>query len=279
MTEPTVRHGRKVRLRHLTPADLPALHRLASDPQVRGSWRTRGDLWSFAQLEHHLSADPHVALVATAIGDDEPFGLLELHDVDPIDARAQLSVLVHPSAWASGVAGEAAVLFARFAFDALPLDKLACTVQATNERASLALRRTLDHEGTLRRHLNVHGTWIDLELFALWKDRLPAMEARVGVSPGSSGDEGAPPAPELLRGQRASLRTELGLILADVGLAPEQLDEVTFGELDSLAVLELVLATEQRLGRPLAIEALALDQPVADLLSLVGEDRRIVRGG
>lgn len=266
MTSTDVRTGRKVRLRHLEPTDLPALHRLATDPQVRGSWRTRGDLWSFAQVEQHLVADPHVGLVVTGIGEDEPLGLVELHDVDLVDARAQLAVLVQPWAWASGVAGEAAVLFARFAFDSLPLDKVACTVQATNDRAVPALRRILAHEGTLRRHLNVHGTWIDLELFALWRDDLPAIEARLGL-------RAAAP-----QGQEAgSLADEIASVLEAAGLQPGRLADVTFGELDSLAVVELIVAAEEHIGRPLAIEAFALEQRVADLLSFAGEDLHAVR--
>jgi RimJ/RimL family protein N-acetyltransferase/acyl carrier protein len=260
MTNPALRTGRRIRLRHLAPADLPVLHRLATDPQVRDTWRTRGDLWSFAQLEQHLTADPHVGLVVTALDADEPIGLVELHDVDLLDARAQLAILVHPWAWSAGIAGEAAVLFAGFAFAALPLDKLACTVQASNDRAVPALRRTLDHEGTLRRHLNVHGRWIDLELFALWRERLPEIEARLGRSSSVGAGE-----------QCGTLRSSIELVLADSGLAPERLATVTFRELDSLAVLEVIVATEERIGRPLAIEAFDLDQPVVDLLSFAGE--------
>lgn len=265
MTRPDVATGRKVRLRHLEPSDLPPLHRLATDPRVRGSWRTRGDLWSFAQVEHHLAADPHVGLVATAIGEDEPLGLVELHDLDLIDARAQLAVLVHPSAWAAGIGAEAAVLFARFAFGSLPLEKLACTVQASNVRAVDALRRVLEHEGTLRRHLNVHGTWIDLELFALWREDLPPLEARLGLQRPATGTAGG------------SLRADIEEIFRAVGLDPAQLAGATFGDLDSLAVVELIVATEERIGRPLAIEAFELDQRVADLLSFAGEDLHAAR--
>lgn len=266
MTSPPLRSGRKVRLRHLDPADLPALHRLATDPQVRATWRTRGDLWSFAQLEHHLAADPHVGLVVTSTDDQDPIGLIELHDVDLIDARAQLAVLIAPAAWASGVAGEAAVLFARFAFDTLPLDKLACTVQATNDRAVSSLRRILDHEGTLRRHLNVHGDWIDLDLFALWRKDLSVIEARLGLAA----------AYERLGG-RTTLLSELREILLGAGISGDRLDQLTFADLDSLAVLEVVLATEDHIGRPIAIEAFALEQRVADLLVFAGEEHRSVQ--
>ncbi len=262
MTEPAVALGRKVRLRHLAAADLPVLHQLAVDPAVRASWRTRGDLWSFRQFEQHVAADPQVSLVATALDDDLPLALLELHDLDLLDARAQLAALVHPGAWAAGVAAEAAVLFARFAFGAYPIDKLACTVQATNRRADPALRRVLDHEGTLRRHLNVHGAWIDLELYALWRDRLPVVEAAVGLAVTTPSR------------QAPSLRHELEDVVEAAGFRRADLDHLTFGELDSLAVVELVVATEEALGRPLAIDALALDQPVADLLAIAGVDAR-----
>lgn len=272
MTSPPLRVGRKVRLRHLVPDDLPSLHRIATDPQVRDSWRTRGDLWSFAQLEHHLAADPHLGLVVTSADADDPIGLVELHDLDLLDARAQLALLVRPTAWASGIAGEAAVLFARFAFDTLPLDKVACTVQSTTARAVPALARVLDHEGTLRRHLNVHGRWIDLELFALWRDRLPAIEERLGLAPGP-GERGSGPATE------STLQRRLEAVLIDAGFAAADLQHATFGDLDSLAAIELILATEEWIGRPLAVEAFALDQPAADLLSFAGDRLRPARSG
>ena len=266
MSSPTIRLGRKVRLRHLEASDLPAVHRLAVQPAIRTSWRTRGDLWSFAQLEQHVAADPHVALVVTSVGDDELLGLVELHDVDLVDARAQLAILIDPAAWASGVAAEAAVLFAGFAFGSLPLEKLACTVQASNQRVVHALHRLLDHEGTLRRHLNVHGTWTDLEVFALWREQLPALEATVGLGV-SAGPPGRPSA-----SSGRQLRHELRAIVVAAGHDATHLDQLCFADLDSLAVIEVVLAAEEHLGREIAIEALALDQPITDLLAIAGHE-------
>lgn len=261
MTIPSIATGRKVRLRHMQREDLPALHRMVTSPGIRDTWRTRGDLWSFGRLEQRLVDDPHLGLVVTELDADEPLGLFELHDVDLVDARAQLAVLVAQEAWCSGVAGEGAVLFARHAFESLPLEKLACTVQATNDRAVPALRRVLAHEGTLRRHLNIHGTWVDVEVFALWKAALPGIEERLGLTVlGPSRPEGF-----------VTMRSALERVLVESGLGACDLATVTFGDLDSLAALEILVEAEEFLGRALALEAISTDLPVGDLLALAGE--------
>lgn len=177
-----VAHGTRVSLRHLRDDDFPALHRLAMSTAVRRSWRTRGRYWSPAELEHRIAADPHVALVVTDRLGGPPLGLAELHDVDLVDRRAQLGLMTAPETWASPAAAEAALLFLRYAFATLPIDKVACTVQATNVRAVRGLGRLLTHEGTLRRHLNLDGTWVDLEIFAVWRRDLPVLEQRLGGS-------------------------------------------------------------------------------------------------
>lgn len=182
MTGPpdVVARGARVALRHLREPDFAVLHRLAMAPEVRRSWRTRGSYWSPAELQHRVGTDPHVALVVTDRDDGPPLGLVELHDLDLVDRRAQLGLMTAPETWASPAAAEAALLFLRFAFDALPLDKVACTVQGTNVRAVRALGRLLAHEGTLRRHLNIDGTWVDLEVYAVWRHDLPELERRLG---------------------------------------------------------------------------------------------------
>jgi RimJ/RimL family protein N-acetyltransferase len=175
--------GRRVALRAVRNTDIVPLQRLAATPAVRDTWRTRGAYWSPAELQQRISADPHLALVVTDAADGDVLGLAELHDLDLVDARAQLALMTDPRTWASPVAAEAAVLFVGHAFRTLPLQKVAVTVQAGNERAVPGLRRLLHHEGTLRRHLNVNGRWADLDLYAVWRSDLPALERRLGLGP------------------------------------------------------------------------------------------------
>lgn len=181
MTAPSdhVARGTHVVLRHLRDTDFPPLHQLAMSSAVRSSWRTRGSYWSPGEFQHRVATDPHVALVATDGDDGPPIGLVELHDLDLVDRRAQLGLMTAPATWASPAAAETALLFLRFAFATLPLDKIACSLQATNERAVRALGRLLTHEGTLRRHLNLDGTWVDLEIYAVWRPDLARLERRL----------------------------------------------------------------------------------------------------
>ena len=269
--------GRKVALRHLRTSDFPALHQLATHPVVRATWRTRGVYWSPAELQHRVASDPHLAVVATDVTGRRLVGLAELHDVDLVDARAQLALMSHPDTWASGIALEVAFLFVRFAFDSLPLDKVAFTVQADNTRAVAGLRRLLRHEGTLRRHLNIHGRWADLEVFALFRADLALIEARSEDAPsGWVRPSGRTPqvSPAEPNGEALSTRAQMDLLFAEAGFAEHEVagGGLCFGDLDSLLVAELLLLVEQQLGRTLASETFALEMPVADLFAFVDDE-------
>lgn len=71
----------------------------------------------------------------------------------------------------------------------------------------------------------------------------------------------------------AGLRREVEALLDDAGHVPADLGHLTFADLDSLAVAELVLLVEAEVGHVIAIEALDLATPVRDLLVLAHGDR------
>jgi RimJ/RimL family protein N-acetyltransferase len=73
------------------------------------------------------------------------------------------------------------LLFAQHAFASLPIDRLAITVQADNVRAARALDRLLSREGVQQRHLNLGGVWVDLLIYACWREDLPRLMRSAGV--------------------------------------------------------------------------------------------------
>lgn len=166
----------------LTVDHLPALHHLLCDPRSNALWRSRGAPLNPQQLHGLLTREVLMAGVATE--DEDPssrvIGLCELLDPDFVDRRAQLGLIVAPDLLGSGIGIDVALTFAEFAFDAYNLNKLCLEVRGDNTRLVPGLKRLLHHEGTLRQQLNIHGTWQDLELFAIFADDLDVLKARLG---------------------------------------------------------------------------------------------------
>jgi RimJ/RimL family protein N-acetyltransferase len=153
---------------------------IVSDPDVRHFWRTRGSYWAPYQVQAQLGRDVLVSAVATTRGSaDDVIGLVELIDPSFVDARAQLSLVVANQYLSTGIGVEIALLFLDFTFSAYPFDKICIEVHSNNERLTPGLRRHLDHEGTLKRHLNIHGSWYDVDVFALWRSELPPLMSRL----------------------------------------------------------------------------------------------------
>jgi RimJ/RimL family protein N-acetyltransferase len=174
-------HGPRLTLWPLQNLHIEPLQRLISDPIVRSHWRTRGAYWAPYQVQAQLARDVLVTAIAT-LGpkpSDPLVGLAEIIDPAFVDQRAQLSTVVGRRYLNSGVGIELALTLAEFAFDAYTFQKFQIEVHAVNDRLARGLRRLLDHEGTLKRHLNLHGEWIDVELYALWKDDLPRLKDRL----------------------------------------------------------------------------------------------------
>jgi RimJ/RimL family protein N-acetyltransferase len=253
--------GRHVQIRVPEVADVSAIHRIVTDPQVRHTWRSRGDFWTREMVERRLG-DADVLAVASELTASPLFALLELHDLDLMDGRGQVAVAAAPSAWSSGRAVEATILFVEHVFASLPLAKLVFTVQAENGRAVAGLRR-VEYEGTLHRHLNVHGTWQDVDVFALWRERFAPIRAALFDELGPAGSS--------VVDAWADLRRTIEELLLRAGHRSDALEALCFGDIDSLLTLQLVTVVEDWRGEHIAMEALALDQPIVDLLHLAGQ--------
>ena len=58
-------------------------------------------------------------------------------------------------------------------------------------------------------------------------------------------------------------------VLGEAGFTASEIPTMTFGDLDSLLIAELIVVAETLLGRDLAIDAFEFDTPVSDLFVLV----------
>ena len=115
--------GRTTRLRALEPGDIELMYAWENDTEI---WGVSGTL---AQR----------LIIETPEG--LPVGALDLFDLDPVNLRAGVGILIHDTAQrGKGYAADAVETVCSYARDMLHLHQLWCSVEAGNA-ASLALFR------------------------------------------------------------------------------------------------------------------------------------------
>jgi ribosomal-protein-alanine N-acetyltransferase len=138
----------RLTLRHLEPADLPALHALCRDPEVRryfpdgtltlGQTRAQPE-WFRHGHPHH----PSLGLWATIETRSSTFlgrcGLLPW-TLDGV-AEVELAFLIDRARWGEGLATEAARGIIQHAREVLRLSRLICLVMPGNEAAARVARK------------------------------------------------------------------------------------------------------------------------------------------
>jgi ribosomal-protein-alanine N-acetyltransferase len=138
----------RLTLRHLEPADLPALHALYSDPEVRRYFpdgtltleQTRAELEWF---RHGHPRHPSLGLWATIETRSGAFlgrcGLLPW-TFDGV-AEVELAFLIDKARWGEGLATEAARGIIQHAREVLRIRRLICLVMPGNEASSRVARK------------------------------------------------------------------------------------------------------------------------------------------
>ena len=165
--------GEHVLLRELKRADAPALHRVASMPEIsRHTWPPPPTLEA---VERYIEW----ALVKRARGEylcfgivprreTEIAGIFELRSFHPALARVELGFVLDPRWWGSGVFVEGADLVCSFAFDVLGVHRIEARASAENPRGNAALRKIGARiEGRLRSAFMSDGRHIDQYLWAI----------------------------------------------------------------------------------------------------------------
>ena len=181
-------HTDRLRLRPFAEADPGSLFALHSNAHVLRYWDSPP--WSDpARAERFIEACRQMAeegtgarLAMDRVSDGAFIGWCSLSRWNPDYRSASMGYCLGEAAWGQGYATEAAHAVLRWAFDALPLNR----VQAETDTRNLASARVLEKlgfvlEGTLREDCVVNGDVSDSWVFGLlrrdWRD---------GASPASA---------------------------------------------------------------------------------------------
>ena len=137
--------GTLVRLRAVEPADIDAMYRWENDPAV---WRVSGTLTPFSrhqlarfveEQQFDLFQTRQQRLIIERLTDGAAIGTFDLFEIDPLNGRAGLGLLIYPAeARGQGCATDALGIVCRYARDVLRLHQLWGNAGAANA-ASRAL--------------------------------------------------------------------------------------------------------------------------------------------
>lgn len=174
----------RLRLRWLTPQDVPALFAIFGDPVVCRYW-SRPPLPNIAAAEA-LQQDiarlfEERTLFQWGVADaatDTVIGTCTLGSLSAQHRRAELGYALARSAWGHGYMAEVLPAILDFAFDKLQLHRIEADVDPRNTRSIGVLERHgFKREGFLREKYYLWDEWQDAALYGLLKtDRVSIRE-------------------------------------------------------------------------------------------------------
>jgi ribosomal-protein-alanine N-acetyltransferase len=168
--------GPQVVLRPFAPADVPAVLRYASDPEVTRylEWEAYDDPGTAAAfIRSTLAAgSTWIARAITLRDSGEVIGGVDLRVVSVHDRCAELGYGLARAFWGHGYAVEAAGLLVEFGFRQLALDRVEARCAVENTRSIRILERLgMRCEGRLARYRWKRGAPHDYRLYALTPPR------------------------------------------------------------------------------------------------------------
>lgn len=160
--------GEKIRLRAVEPEDIELMYRWENDAAV---WQVSGTLMPFSRHtlqrfldEQHydlLQTRQQRLIIETHAG--EAVGALDLFELDLINGRAGIGILIHDAAQrGQGYAADAVATICRHAREVLGLHQLWCHVSAANSASrALFARCGFTEAGCKRDWLRTPEGWED----------------------------------------------------------------------------------------------------------------------
>lgn len=127
------------RLRAPEPEDLDTLYRIENDTAM---WAVSGNAIPFSRYQlkkyieesaHDFYTDRQIRFMIERESDAAVVGCIDLTDIDPYNARAEVGVAVLPAFRGHGAAGAALNILCGYAVGVLRLHQLFCQVPADNE--------------------------------------------------------------------------------------------------------------------------------------------------
>ena len=133
-------YGQLVRLRALTPTDLPKLVEWRNDPEVKallGGWSFPSSLEDEQTWLKQLREDSSRCILAVeTLEDGQYIGNIGLYEIDWKNRKAEYGILIgDKTAWGKGYGLDASMALLEFAFRELNLHRIYLHVLAHHERA------------------------------------------------------------------------------------------------------------------------------------------------
>jgi len=258
--------GRVVDLLPLGLVRIEALYEIALVGGAGITWRTRGRTVSLERFAAFLWEAGDCAFGVVERPSGRLVGFVGLYGTDTVSGVASLSAFFDPrQARAVLLAGDALETFCRYAFEVIGLRKLTLEIPASLATGLLGACGRLPFltlEGTLRAHARMGRTVHDLEVYAVWADAFQTWL-----------HDDAPEVPDPPERPDAVVRVRRVLTRLCPRDVPHELSGghrlVEDLGLDSLAVIELVVALEAELGRPLPADAIGDHMTVQDVVTLI----------
>jgi RimJ/RimL family protein N-acetyltransferase len=166
-----------VRLRLHADADIPAIVEACQDPEIPRWTRVPDEYTESDALEwfdrQDRRRDEGEALELLIVEDetDALLGSIGFVSLDHEERVGELGYWLARDARGRGVATRALHLISRWAFDALPVDRISIVAQSDNERSRrLAERAGFTYEGVLRSYTLIKGRRRDIAMYSLLRD-------------------------------------------------------------------------------------------------------------
>ena len=179
----------RVRLRHLTEADVPALYAIFSDPEVMRYWSSppmqslqeANELWRKIQEGFESRRLFQWGIVGTE--PERLLGTCTLFHLDLVHRRAEIGYALARACWGKGLAREAVTAVIDFAFTSLDLHRIEADADPRNENSLRLLERLgFKHEGRLRERYIVSGEIQDAALLGLLRPEWTRLQERAPLS-------------------------------------------------------------------------------------------------
>ncbi|WP_412537707.1 GNAT family protein [Longispora sp. K20-0274] len=154
--------GRRVTLREVTAADLPAVGRVLDHPLIADRFACEEPVGALV-----VPGEPRVAYHLVVEKDQEVVGGGALRITSTTHGRGEIGYVLHPDWWGQGLATETARLLVELGIRDLGLHRIEATVRDDNGGAQRVCEKIgMRYEGRTRGYLLVGGVWRDSVRFA-----------------------------------------------------------------------------------------------------------------
>lgn len=165
-------HDDILALRALEPTDLDVLYRWENNEEL---WHTsatitpysRKQLWDYIEnYDGDIFKSRQLRLIIEEIATKEVVGTIDLYDIDPINRRAYVGILIDPSCQGRGYGAISLQILESYVKRYIGLHQLIAIVATTNYNSlKLFEKSNYKKAGKLIDWLNINGEYCDANLY------------------------------------------------------------------------------------------------------------------